>query len=293
MQSRNANPAMNDRAIIRACLRDTPGGGWTRHAERTTAVPGRGATACPPGFTLVELLVVVSIVALLISLLVPSLRHARESAKSVQCTSNLRQMVIAAQAYANHYSDRYPIAYYMETSPLFVSHTWDFTTSKDWSTSPATTRVVPGLLWEGITIERVQQCPSFAGGHMWLADPYTGYNYNTSYIGHGSGEAIPVPAKTSWVRSPAGTALFGDGQYRSGANKFMRAPWANPGDAQFSGRSAGTQGYRHLERTNVAFCDGHARSWAERHTDTYSFDKINIAPGTGFLSSDNSLYDLE
>jgi prepilin-type processing-associated H-X9-DG protein len=73
----------------------------------------------------------------------------------------------------------------------------------------------------------------------------------------------------------------------------MRAPWPNPGDAAFFGRSAGTQGYRHLGRTNVVFCDGHAESIRQCYTDTDPAEAANIAPGTGFLSPDNSLYDLE
>jgi len=47
------------------------------------------------GFTLIELLVVVAIIAVLIAMLLPMLNKARESAKRVQCASNLRQNGLA------------------------------------------------------------------------------------------------------------------------------------------------------------------------------------------------------
>ncbi len=245
-------------------------------------------------FTLIELLVVVAIIAVLIAMLLPTLSTSREIAKSIYCLNNLRQMAIAADSYVQSYDDRYPIAYYNKNvDGVFVSYAWDFVSIKDWTQSPPRKTVKPGLLWQGITIKKIQQCPSFVGAANWFEDPYTGYNYNTSYIGHGAGESIVAPAKISDVQNPADCALFGDGQYLNGANKFMRAPWPNPGDAGFFGRNAGTQGYRHLHKTNVVFCDGHAISWDKCYKETDPISKAAIVDGTGFLSPDNSKYDLE
>jgi prepilin-type N-terminal cleavage/methylation domain-containing protein len=244
------------------------------------------------GFTLTELMVVTSVTALMMGILLPVLGRVRQQGKSVVCLSNLRQLAIAAELYCNSNDGYYPIAYmYERKDSEFISYAWDFTTIKDWS--KGTVEVKPGLLWQGRTIEKIQQCPAFKGGHKWLNDPYTGYNYNTSYIGHGSSESIVTPARNVDVKKPGECALFGDGQYAGGANKFMRAPWPNEGDAGFFGRAAGTQGYRHLGKTNVAYCEGSSRSIREiyRQTEPGEFEKI--APGTGSLSADNSAYDPE
>jgi prepilin-type N-terminal cleavage/methylation domain-containing protein len=61
------------------------------------------------GFTLVELLVVIGIIAILVSVLLPTLSRAREAANRTQCLSNLRQVAVFLNMYANQYQQQVPL----------------------------------------------------------------------------------------------------------------------------------------------------------------------------------------
>ena len=75
-------------------------------------------------FTLVELLVVIGIIALLISILLPTLGKARESAKTVQCLSNLRQIGLAMQMYQAEEKYIIPAAYFYNNDTEKNHETW-------------------------------------------------------------------------------------------------------------------------------------------------------------------------
>src|SRR2546429_1371192 len=90
------------------------------------------------GFTLIELLVVIAIIAILAAILFPVFAQAREKARQSSCQSNLRQLGLATQLYAQDYDETYPLAQYADGTVYwfgkctancasFTNKTWDKT----------------------------------------------------------------------------------------------------------------------------------------------------------------------
>ena len=247
------------------------------------------------GFSLVEVLITIAVVALLMGLLLPALTHARGAGRSAQCRSNLRQMGIAATLYAAQY-ERWPTALRFESQPTFRTIAWD------WVTDPSGI-VRPGALWAFASDpDRVMQCPILPEPEEGsTGDPYTGYNYNTSFIG---GEA-PFPL-TGWdavrpgvrphaVRRADRTAIFGCGGRRGGTNKFMRAP-GNDELLALSTIYSGGQHFGHVGgTTTAAWIDGHVSVVHTSHEGIHAtpalLEQFMDHPRNGFLSQDDRSYD--
>jgi prepilin-type N-terminal cleavage/methylation domain-containing protein/prepilin-type processing-associated H-X9-DG protein len=77
------------------------------------------------GFTLIELLVVVAIIALLISILLPALGRARETAKAAVCKSNLHQLALANTYYGQDNQDTLPLLAYIPLGNGFIYKQYD------------------------------------------------------------------------------------------------------------------------------------------------------------------------
>jgi prepilin-type N-terminal cleavage/methylation domain-containing protein/prepilin-type processing-associated H-X9-DG protein len=78
------------------------------------------------GFTLIEFLVVIAIIAILAAILFPVFAQAREKARQTQCASNARQVGLATNMYLQDYNETFPIGYLNAFSTLGREIIWHF-----------------------------------------------------------------------------------------------------------------------------------------------------------------------
>jgi len=228
------------------------------------------------GFTLVELLVVIGIIAVLISLLLPALNKARQSANDLTCLSTLRQFQMASQIYSEINHGFYiPILPEIAVAP--TPSTW-------WSEAEGTRKALGLTPYKQVfygQADRRRICPNATltlstgyGNNAYPIRQCYGMNFQdfADPGGHPQLYMYGVgvyPAKT-WI-------AYKIGQVRHAADKIAWAdalfPWIRySGSSQYVGEvvAPGTNNviaYRHRGGANIAFFDGHAEWLPRRQVD--------------------------
>lgn len=155
-----------------------------------------------PGFTLVELLVVIGIIALLIAILLPALRKAKEAAARTQCLSNHRQLVMAAHMYAGENKDFLPNCNWVSLDGTMGYAGWLFNPNATGgytftlNGSPTTNSAKSGAFWKYLKNVGVYHCP-FDPPEAWVASTSGPCHMITSYCMNG---AVNGYGKTVWTK---------------------------------------------------------------------------------------------
>lgn len=216
------------------------------------------------GFTLIEILVVVAIIALLVAILLPSLARAREQAKKVQCASNTHQMGIALHMYVLQH--RYYPGHHLTTGrydilwPVRLNRLMNQPEAFWCPSAPEDTQ------WDGVrriyhnlASAQPNEQATFAYGYNDWGVAET-INRNPPVLNRGLGGHInrsyEGEVKAEHVKRPADMIAIGDSDSGSTNPKARNGSWETAIDPIDDG-GLEWPGDRHLKGANIVFADGH------------------------------------
>lgn len=225
-------------------------------------------------FTLIELLVVVSIIALLIAILLPALSSARQSAKMIQCQSNLKGMVTSWSAYTVDLKGRLVGA---ENRDVSASENNDGTIQTNpWVRTPfpgpeTRSNIEAGDLWDYVREYTAYRCPAEP-----RAEAIRSYSISTFLNGldfSGWSGTLNPARKLKAVVRPSETRAFQDEpDPRSNfpVGSFALSPWGSAGEYSWGDWPADF----HFEGVPLSYVDGHSEFF--RFRDDRTADIVNF-----------------
>lgn len=213
------------------------------------------------GFTLVELLVVIGIIALLISILLPALSKARASAKSAMCMSNLRTLGQCYYVYANDNKGKGFIYAYVVAPPTGMTSSQQFWFAARNTASGGTQSWDPatGYLTSYYKNPAFLNCPSASDEYQKynllgpVAPPLTTYAYN-GWLAYSLATSYSQLTKSAETMALMDAMTIGNTGAPTGVYVSL-PPYATFGSPP--GPGSPTLHGRHSGKGNVLWYDGH------------------------------------